>query len=161
MKAKTPRRTRALQARLDIARRNEQSQAETLELTAFREQAGLVGSLDVEQARASVEQTRAQIPSLEASIAQATYRLATLAGAEPGSLTARLSAPAPLPAVPDSVAVAIPAVAAFNFYQRHTRSVLGNTDALTNVLLAHLSGDDQPAAAAPKGKKQPAPAEDD
>lgn len=100
---------RALQARLDIARRNEQSQAETLELTAFREQAGLVGSLDVEQARASVEQTRAQIPSLEASIAQATYRLATLAGAEPGSLTARLSAPAPLPAVPDSVAVAIPA----------------------------------------------------
>lgn len=38
------------------------------------------------------------------------------------------------------LAVAIPAVAAYNFYQRHTRSVLGNTDALSNVLLAHLSG---------------------
>lgn len=38
------------------------------------------------------------------------------------------------------LAVAIPAVAAYNFYQRHTRAVLGNTDALSNVLLAHLSG---------------------
>jgi biopolymer transport protein ExbB len=46
------------------------------------------------------------------------------------------------------LAVAIPAVAAYNFYQRHTRWVLGNTDALTNVLLAYLSGDDKPAVAA-------------
>jgi biopolymer transport protein ExbB len=45
------------------------------------------------------------------------------------------------------LAVAIPAVAAYNFYQRHTRSVLGNTDALSNVLLAHLSGDENPVAA--------------
>jgi biopolymer transport protein ExbB len=45
------------------------------------------------------------------------------------------------------LAVAIPAVAAYNFYQRHTRSVLGNTDALSNVLLAHLSAD-VPAAGA-------------
>lgn len=41
------------------------------------------------------------------------------------------------------LAVAIPAVAAYNFYQRHTRSVLGNTDALSNVLLAHLSGEEK------------------
>jgi biopolymer transport protein ExbB len=45
------------------------------------------------------------------------------------------------------LAVAIPAVAAYNFYQRHTRSVLGTTDALSNVLLAHLSGDENPVAA--------------
>jgi biopolymer transport protein ExbB len=56
------------------------------------------------------------------------------------------------------LAVAIPAVAAYNFYQRHTRSVLGNTDALSNVLLAHLSAD-APAAGA-KAKKPPA-GEDD
>jgi biopolymer transport protein ExbB len=49
------------------------------------------------------------------------------------------------------LAVAIPAVAAYNFYQRHTRSVLGNTDALSNVLLAHLSGE-APSAGA-KAKK--------
>ena len=58
------------------------------------------------------------------------------------------------------LAVAIPAVAAYNFYQRHTRAVLGNTEALTNVLLAHLSGEPKPAVAgAPKGK--PADDEDD
>jgi biopolymer transport protein ExbB len=45
------------------------------------------------------------------------------------------------------LAVAIPAVAAYNFYQRHTRSVLGNTDALSNVLLAHLSGEEKPVVA--------------
>lgn len=49
------------------------------------------------------------------------------------------------------LAVAIPAVAAYNFYQRHTRSVLGNTDALSNVLLAHLSGD--PPANGAQAKK--------
>jgi biopolymer transport protein ExbB len=50
------------------------------------------------------------------------------------------------------LAVAIPAVAAYNFYQRHTRSVLGNTDALTNVLLAHLSGEEKPKTAAARAK---------
>ena len=58
------------------------------------------------------------------------------------------------------LAVAIPAVAAYNFYQRHTRSVLGNTDALTNVLLAHLSGEEPPARA-PKAKAKAAREEDD
>src|SRR5205085_89785 len=34
--------------------------------------------------------------------------------------------------------VAIPAVAAFNTFQRIVRSTLANTDALSHVLLAHL-----------------------
>ncbi len=55
------------------------------------------------------------------------------------------------------LAVAIPAVAAYNFYQRHTRSVLGNTDALSNVLLAHLCGEGPARGQA----KKPAAAEDD
>jgi len=46
------------------------------------------------------------------------------------------------------LAVAIPAVAAYNFFQRHTRSVLGNTEALSNVLLAHLSGEAPPSTVA-------------
>jgi outer membrane protein, multidrug efflux system len=100
---------RTQQARLDIARRNEASQAETLELTGFRAQAGLVSGVEVEQARANLEQTRAQIPSLESNIAQATFRLATLAGAEPALLTTALSQPGPLPAVPAEVAIGIPA----------------------------------------------------
>jgi biopolymer transport protein ExbB len=34
--------------------------------------------------------------------------------------------------------IAIPAVAMFNFYQRHVRATLANTEALGHVLLAHL-----------------------
>lgn len=100
---------RTLQWRLDIARRNEASQAETVELTGFRVQAGLVGSLDVEQARANLEQTRAQIPALESSIAQAMHRLATLAGLEPAALDTELSRLAPLPTAPQEIVIGIPA----------------------------------------------------
>ena len=59
------------------------------------------------------------------------------------------------------LAVAIPAVAAYNFYQRHTRAVLGNTDALTNVLLAYLSGEPKPEAKAQPAKTKAARGEDD
>jgi biopolymer transport protein ExbB len=57
------------------------------------------------------------------------------------------------------LAVAIPAVAAYNFYQRHTRAVLGNTDALSNVLLAYLSAEPPPPGLR-EGKKARA-SEDD
>jgi len=39
------------------------------------------------------------------------------------------------------LAVAIPAVAAFNYFQRTIKSTLGNADALSRVLLAHLKSD--------------------
>jgi biopolymer transport protein ExbB len=58
------------------------------------------------------------------------------------------------------LAVAIPAVAAYNFYQRHTRAVLGNTDALSNVLLAYLSAEPPPAGIR-GGKKAVRASEDD
>jgi outer membrane protein, multidrug efflux system len=100
---------RGYQARLAIARVNLSSQSETLQLTEWRAQAGLVSSVDVEQARASVAQTQAQIPSLEASIAQAEHRIAVLAGLQPGALAKELDAAAPLPAPPDRIATGIPA----------------------------------------------------
>jgi NodT family efflux transporter outer membrane factor (OMF) lipoprotein len=100
---------RTLQNRLAIARQNEASQAETLELTGFRAQAGLVSSLDVERARANLEQTRGQIPSIESGIAQTRHRLSTLAGLAPTALAADLTGDAPLPSVPAQVAVGIPA----------------------------------------------------
>lgn len=100
---------RTLQARLDVAERNAASQAETLELTGFRAQAGLVTELDVEQARANLEQTRAALPTLEAAARQAMFRLATLAGAEPGAFVAELTPVTALPAVPETLAFGIPA----------------------------------------------------
>lgn len=100
---------RSLQIRLDIARRNLASQSETLQLTEWRDQAGLVSSQDVEQARSNREQTRAQIPTLETAQAEAEHRLDILLGRWPGSLHARLAAVADLPAIPEQVAVGIPA----------------------------------------------------
>lgn len=100
---------RALETRLDIARANLASQAETLQLTEWRAKAGLVSSQDVEQARANLENTRAQIPVLERNHAEAGHRLAILVGQAPGSLNARLAKAGGLPTLPAKVAVGIPA----------------------------------------------------
>jgi NodT family efflux transporter outer membrane factor (OMF) lipoprotein len=100
---------RALQARLGIARANLASQSETLQLTDWRAQAGLVSSQDVEQARSNREQTRAQIPALDTSLAEAEHTLDVLLGKTPGTLHARLAAPRGLPAAPQQIAVGIPA----------------------------------------------------
>ena len=71
-----------------------------------------------------------------------------------GSATAGLSSGGPLApqAVMSHIAealvatgvglfVAIPAVAAYNYFQRRIASTLANSDALTNVLLAHLNAE--------------------
>lgn len=100
---------RAFQARLANARRNLESQTETFQLTDWRAQAGLVGTLDVEQARAQLEQTRAQIPALETSLAQAGHRLAVLLGRAPGALRERLAERRAVPVLPERVAIGIPA----------------------------------------------------
>ena len=100
---------RSFQIRLAIARSNLASQTETLQLTEFRSQAGLVSAQDVEQARSVREQTLAQLPSLESSLASSMHSLDILLGKFPGSLHARLSSEAKLPAMPSQIAVGIPA----------------------------------------------------
>lgn len=102
---------RGLQARLAIARSSLATQLETLQITRWRAQAGLASSLDVEQAVAANEQTSAQIPALETSLAQAVSSLAVLTGQAPGALQASLadnSANAISPANPAAVASAVP-----------------------------------------------------
>jgi len=100
---------RSLQARLDIAIENLKSQTETFQLTKWREQAGLVNNQDVEQARSNMEQTRAQIPSLETSLAEAEHRLEILLGKKPGALHQQLSVRDELPDIPRQIAIGIPA----------------------------------------------------
>jgi NodT family efflux transporter outer membrane factor (OMF) lipoprotein len=100
---------RSAQARLATARSNLASQSETLQLTEWRAQAGLTSSLNVEQARANNEQTRAALPLLETGIAESAHRLAILLGRPPGVLKDRLGVPGPIPAAPDTLAVGIPA----------------------------------------------------
>jgi outer membrane protein, multidrug efflux system len=100
---------RGLQARLVIARSNLAAQDETLQITAWRVQAGLASSLDLEQARAAAEQTRAQIPSLQASLGKAAHALAVLTGRPPGATDAWLAQAAPVPQAPQSWVLAFPA----------------------------------------------------
>jgi outer membrane protein, multidrug efflux system len=100
---------RLAQARLANARETLGIADENLEIADWRLQAGLVSSIDVEQARGQRAQTAATIPSLEQSFASATYRLAVLTGQAPGAVTAALTAPRAIPEAPAAIAVGIPA----------------------------------------------------
>lgn len=102
---------RTFQGLLQIAEDNLETQSETLQLTEWRFAAGLVSQLDVEQARANLENTRAQLPRLRSNIEAAKNRLAVLLGSFPGSLEAQLAARKPIPEAPLEVAVGVPAEA--------------------------------------------------
>ena len=102
---------RGTQARLANARANLASQEQTLQIVQWRAEAGLVTALDVAQARAAAEQTRAQIPALQTSAGQTLNALAVLAGRAPGSLQPEWADQADVPqfAAPADVALAMPA----------------------------------------------------
>jgi NodT family efflux transporter outer membrane factor (OMF) lipoprotein len=100
---------RSFRARRSIAEANLASQESTLRLTEWRMQAGLATSLDAEQARTNVEQTRAGIPVLERSAAEAESRLAVLVGTAPEHLRERLRDQVPIPSAPVPPAIGIPA----------------------------------------------------
>ncbi|PIF90099.1 NodT family efflux transporter outer membrane factor (OMF) lipoprotein [Acidovorax sp. 62] len=100
---------RGLQQRLQIARSNLASQQETLQIAQWRLQAGLTTSLVTEQARAAAEQTAAQVPALQSSLAQSRHSLAVLTGQAPAALDARLAVTAPVPTAPNDLALDIPA----------------------------------------------------
>lgn len=100
---------RGAQDRLAIASANLDSEQEILQITLWRLQAGLVTSLEAEQARAAVEQTRAQLPALLTSIGQSGHALAVLTGQPPAALSAWLSEPKAVPRAPVGLKLAIPA----------------------------------------------------
>lgn len=103
--------TRTFQTQLQVAEENLKAQAETLQLTEWRFAAGLVSSLDVEQAKTNLENTRSQLPRLRSNIEAAKNRLAVLLGEFPGTLEAQLAAGKPIPEAPLEVAVGVPAEA--------------------------------------------------
>lgn len=100
---------RAYQAQLENARANLAIQDDNLEIAGFRVQAGLVSSVDVEQARASRAQTAASIPQIEQQYNAAVSRIGVLTGQAPGALKPLLAAAKPIPRGPESVGVDIPA----------------------------------------------------
>ena len=100
---------RTSQSRLAFAERNLEAQRELLDITGWRSAAGLATVLDVEQARASYEQTRAQVPSLQTALEQAMNRLAVLTGQTPGALTDVLSDRKAIPTAPLEIVAGVPA----------------------------------------------------
>ncbi|KQN00330.1 efflux transporter outer membrane subunit [Sphingomonas sp. Leaf25] len=100
---------RLAQAQLANARASIALQDDNLEIAGFRVQAGLVSSLDVEQARTARAQTAAQLPTIEASYAAAVARLGVLTGQAPGALRAQLGQPAAIPVGDVRIGTGIPA----------------------------------------------------
>lgn len=99
---------RGAQTRLEVARRNAENQRESLRLTTTRLQAGRGTQLDVSRAQAQLEATLGSIPDLESEVNRAMLRLAVLAGREPQALTAELSTPKDLPALPRTHSIGTP-----------------------------------------------------
>lgn len=96
---------RSLAAQLTLARDTLAHQEENLQIARWRNQAGLVSSLDVEQARSQRAQTAATIPQLENSLAATANAIATLVGEAPGPVFALLGGPGVIPS-PDPAAPA-------------------------------------------------------
>jgi NodT family efflux transporter outer membrane factor (OMF) lipoprotein len=99
---------RSAQERLTIAQANLSSQQETLQLTQWRLQAGLVTALEAAQASASAEQTAAQIPLLQTTLVQTTHALSVLTGQPPAALSAVLAQDGAVPQAPNNLALAMP-----------------------------------------------------
>jgi NodT family efflux transporter outer membrane factor (OMF) lipoprotein len=97
------------EARRDLAGRTAELEARVLDMTGQRRAQGVASDLDVERIRTQMENTRAALVPLDEQITESLDQLAVLAGREPGSLDAGLSASAPLPKLPVSVAVGDPA----------------------------------------------------
>ncbi len=113
---------RSTQARYGIAAANLANQQETLQITDWRQQAGLVTALELEQARAAAAQTQALLPALQTSIQQTAHALAVLAGQPPATLLGRLmptpaSSAAPY-AVPTARTDPMPDIPAHTLRQR-------------------------------------------
>jgi NodT family efflux transporter outer membrane factor (OMF) lipoprotein len=91
---------RATALQLAIARDTLAYQDENLQIARWRVQAGLVSSLDVEQARGQRAQTAASIPLLESNLAATANSISTLIGEPPGRVLGLLEDSAFVPDPP-------------------------------------------------------------
>lgn len=100
---------RALDERLAATRRSLAMREESLQLERWRVAAGLDDELDLQQALASAEQARAQLPALEQGRRQAASALAVLCGRAPGAFDTLIASAVAAPVVPPDVAPGLPA----------------------------------------------------
>ncbi len=100
---------RTAEERIRIARENAQTQQESLRIADVRFKFGTVTQLDVEQARTSLMNTLASIPTLETQMRQAQDALSVLLGLPPGGSGDLLGGASGIPVSPPQVIVGIPA----------------------------------------------------
>ncbi|WP_158657968.1 efflux transporter outer membrane subunit [Agarilytica rhodophyticola] len=100
---------RTLQTRLRLAKENVRLQQETLAIVYARNKAELAPDLEVRQAELNLAVTESFVPTIEAEISKTIYRISVLVGETPNALYAELSAPVALPAVPEAIAMSLPA----------------------------------------------------
>jgi NodT family efflux transporter outer membrane factor (OMF) lipoprotein len=105
---------RVAQQRIKIARDNIRTQAKLVALVEQQAKVGTATSLDVEQLRTLLEQTRSTIPSFQITLGQANDTLCILLGIPPRDLEAELGpgpelGSEPMPNTPAWVAAGIPA----------------------------------------------------
>jgi len=100
---------RTYQARLAALKANMKAQQDIYELNLSRYHAGLIDELAVQQSHYILESSRSQIPALETSLEKAKNRLAVLLGERPGAMHIELAEAKPIPVLPVTVAIGIPA----------------------------------------------------
>jgi NodT family efflux transporter outer membrane factor (OMF) lipoprotein len=100
---------RGAQAKLQSATENLATVEELLDLTRQRRAAGMTTYIDVSNATAQSTATRAQLPAFELQITEDINQLSQLLAREPEALRGELNNPAPLPSVPATVPVGLPA----------------------------------------------------
>ncbi|HEX5399599.1 MAG TPA: efflux transporter outer membrane subunit [Verrucomicrobiae bacterium] len=99
---------RTLEERIRVANQNLTTQKEGLRIATAQFQAGETSERDVQQATTRLAQTEAQIPLLNASLAQNRNGLAVLLGETPEEIDKHLTEPGTIPTTPTDVAAGIP-----------------------------------------------------
>jgi NodT family efflux transporter outer membrane factor (OMF) lipoprotein len=100
---------RTYEVLVEQARANVVLQEEGLRIAESRFRNGATSELDVTQATALLESTRASIPQLDISAQQARNALSTLLGQPSGNVDALLDGPKAIPKAPEKVAISVPA----------------------------------------------------
>lgn len=97
-----------LEKRIDIAKRNVETQRENLKITDARLTYGVASERDVAQARTILNSTEASVPALQIQLQQTKHALSILLGLPPGDLAEMLAGSSGIPVPPPQVAVGIP-----------------------------------------------------
>ncbi|OMG73246.1 efflux transporter outer membrane subunit [Burkholderia ubonensis] len=100
---------RGLQARLDIATRQVQTQQALLADVKLLYSKGAAADYQVQQAQGALDQVQASVPVLDAALDAASNSLDVMLGTPPGTHRAELSPPSPIPVAPSLADMGTPA----------------------------------------------------